>query len=165
MTSSILEAPKSGCSSWNGGLVSFWISMSCQPYWEGLLTLHLYVWHIVQLWGNGCTHYRLTQHGVSLQVFAEAHSQTSNKQRTKFWHLCMLTSLRMVEISKGSPKLSPASCSLRDVSSLLAGPLAMTIWHTQTHIHHTHTHTHTHTNTTSGVKFGRDYQGNNMSTN
>ena len=43
---------------------------------EWQVILHLYVKQYVCVWGNGCTLYRLTHHGVNLRVSAEECLQT-----------------------------------------------------------------------------------------
>ena len=40
------------------------------------------VWQCVQVWGNGCTHYRLSQHWVNLRVQARNAKKTHTKTHT-----------------------------------------------------------------------------------
>ena len=48
------------------------------PEWQ--VTLHLYVWQFVQVWGNSCTCYLLTQHcWVNLKAFSSAQTQTDEQ--------------------------------------------------------------------------------------
>ena len=59
VTNSITEIPEAG-----GQLLG----------WQ--LTLHLYVWQDVQVWGHSCTGDILTQCWIKLRVSAEEHQQT-----------------------------------------------------------------------------------------
>ena len=57
---------------------------------EWLVTLCLHAWQYVQVWGNGCKHYLLTQHMVQLSGLAEERQQTSlqtNKNLKQEWLL------------------------------------------------------------------------------
>ena len=66
----VLKSPTPGLLSatvtfttWQTPWLKFSVGMQ-QPKWEA--TLHFYVWLYVQVWGNGCTPYLLTQHCVNL---------------------------------------------------------------------------------------------------
>ena len=72
----LLKSPKSECC-WQSG---------------GRVAMHFYVWQHVQLWGNGCTRYLLTQYWVNFRVKAEERqqklTQRTNNRSSQSKHEC-----------------------------------------------------------------------------
>ena len=63
------------------------VGMQLPQWW---VTLHLYVGQYVQVQGNGCTLYLLTQRWVNLRALAEERQQTHHKMHPAQWNVLCL---------------------------------------------------------------------------